>query len=96
MPQNLRIVGVHIAASPSQNHTVSKGHQFLSEEEDKVPPAGKWGARGLSAPDQTLLTQVVSSYIQSEFASVRTSNSILDLFRTPAIRKVTCCLMVVW
>lgn len=42
------------------------------------------------------LSQVVSSYIQNEFASVRTSNSILDLFRTPGIRKVTCCLMMVW
>ncbi|KAM5319336.1 solute carrier family 22 member 20-like isoform 3-T3 [Glossophaga mutica] len=43
-----------------------------------------------------LTQEVVSSYIQSEFTSVRTSNSVLDLFRTPAIRKVTCCLMVVW
>ncbi|XP_011719085.2 solute carrier family 22 member 20 [Macaca nemestrina] len=45
---------------------------------------------------ERLTKEVVSSYIQSEFASVRTSNSILDLFRTPAIRKVTCCLMVIW
>nr|XP_004656716.2 solute carrier family 22 member 20 [Jaculus jaculus] len=45
---------------------------------------------------ERLTMEVVSSYIQSEFASVRTSNSILDLFRTPAIRKVTCCLMMVW
>ncbi|XP_036909066.1 solute carrier family 22 member 20-like [Sturnira hondurensis] len=43
-----------------------------------------------------LTQEVVSSYIQSEFTTVRTSNSVLDLFRTPAIRKVTCCLMVVW
>ncbi|XP_066110154.1 solute carrier family 22 member 20 isoform X3 [Saccopteryx bilineata] len=43
-----------------------------------------------------LTQEVVSSYIQSEFTSIRTSNSVLDLFRTPAIRKVTCCLMVVW
>ncbi|KAM8815096.1 solute carrier family 22 member 20 isoform 1-T1 [Rhynchonycteris naso] len=43
-----------------------------------------------------LTQEVVSSYIQSEFTSIRTSNSLLDLFRTPAIRKVTCCLMVVW
>ncbi|XP_045039423.2 solute carrier family 22 member 20 isoform X3 [Desmodus rotundus] len=43
-----------------------------------------------------LTQEVVSSYVQSEFTSVRTSSSVLDLFRTPAIRKVTCCLMVVW
>ncbi|XP_069866007.1 solute carrier family 22 member 20 [Dipodomys merriami] len=43
-----------------------------------------------------LTSEVVSSYIHSEFANVRTSSSILDLFRTPAIRKVTCCLMMVW
>lgn len=45
---------------------------------------------------ERLTKEAVSSYIQSEFASVHTSNSILDLFRTPAIRKVTCCLMVIW
>ncbi|XP_028370066.1 solute carrier family 22 member 20-like [Phyllostomus discolor] len=43
-----------------------------------------------------LTQEVVSSYVQSEFTSVRTSSSVLDLFRTPAIRKVTCCLMAVW
>uniref|UniRef100_A0A8D2CTV4 Major facilitator superfamily (MFS) profile domain-containing protein n=1 Tax=Sciurus vulgaris TaxID=55149 RepID=A0A8D2CTV4_SCIVU len=48
------------------------------------------------AEGERLTPEVVSSYIQSEFASVHTSNSLLDLFRTPAIRKVTCCLMVVW
>ncbi|XP_070282535.1 solute carrier family 22 member 20-like [Myotis yumanensis] len=51
---------------------------------------------GRKAEGERLTQEVVSSYIQSEFASVRTSTSVLDLFRTPAIRKVTCCLMVVW
>nr|XP_020020363.1 solute carrier family 22 member 20 [Castor canadensis] len=51
---------------------------------------------GRKEEGERLTTEVVSSYVQSEFASVRTSSSILDLFRTPAIRKVTCCLMVVW
>nr|XP_003828666.4 solute carrier family 22 member 20 [Pan paniscus] len=51
---------------------------------------------GRKEEGERLTKEVVSSYIQSEFASVRTSNSILDLFRTPAIRKVTCCLMVIW
>ncbi|XP_045412008.1 solute carrier family 22 member 20 [Lemur catta] len=51
---------------------------------------------GRKEEGERLTKEVVSSYIQSEFASVRTSNSILDLFRTPAIRRVTCCLMVVW
>ncbi|XP_006861000.1 PREDICTED: solute carrier family 22 member 20 [Chrysochloris asiatica] len=51
---------------------------------------------GKKQEGQRLTKEVVSSYIQSEFASSRTSSSVLDLFRTPAIRKVTCCLMVVW
>ncbi|XP_032009291.1 LOW QUALITY PROTEIN: solute carrier family 22 member 20-like [Hylobates moloch] len=51
---------------------------------------------GRKEEGERLTKEAVSSYIQSEFASVRTSNSILDLFRTPAIRKVTCCLMVIW
>nr|XP_055210464.1 solute carrier family 22 member 20 isoform X6 [Gorilla gorilla gorilla] len=51
---------------------------------------------GRKEEGERLTKEVVSSYIQSEFASVRTSNSILDLFRTPAICKVTCCLMVIW
>ncbi|XP_034500827.1 solute carrier family 22 member 20 isoform X2 [Ailuropoda melanoleuca] len=51
---------------------------------------------GRAEEGERLTKEVVSSYIQSEIANVRTSNSVLDLFRTPAIRKVTCCLMVVW
>ncbi|XP_008157335.2 solute carrier family 22 member 20 [Eptesicus fuscus] len=51
---------------------------------------------GRKEEGERLTQEVVSSYIQSEFTSVRTSTSVLDLFRTPAIRKVTCCLMVVW
>ena len=59
-------------------------------------PRREGDPRPRPSADQTFLAQVVSAYIQSEFASVRTSSSVLDLFRTPAIRKVTCCLMVVW
>ncbi|XP_043308666.1 solute carrier family 22 member 20-like [Cervus canadensis] len=51
---------------------------------------------GRKEEGERLTKEVVSSYIQSEFATGRPSNSVLDLFRTPAIRKVTCCLMVVW
>ncbi|KAM6158133.1 solute carrier family 22 member 20 [Rhynchocyon petersi] len=51
---------------------------------------------GRKEEGERLTKEVVSSYIQSEFASSRTSSSVLDLFRTPAIRKVTCCLMIVW
>uniref|UniRef100_A0A8C7ETG1 Major facilitator superfamily (MFS) profile domain-containing protein n=2 Tax=Mustelinae TaxID=169418 RepID=A0A8C7ETG1_NEOVI len=51
---------------------------------------------GRTQEGERLTKEVVNSYLQSEIASVRTSNSVLDLFRTPAIRKVTCCLMVVW
>ncbi|XP_043826898.1 solute carrier family 22 member 20-like [Dromiciops gliroides] len=45
---------------------------------------------------QRLTKEVVSAYMQSESSVGRPSSSVLDLFRTPAIRKVTCCLMVVW
>ncbi|XP_004478643.1 solute carrier family 22 member 20 [Dasypus novemcinctus] len=51
---------------------------------------------GRKEEGERLTKEVLSSYIQSEFASGRTSNSVLDLFRTPAARKVTCCLMLVW
>ncbi|XP_010634299.1 solute carrier family 22 member 20 [Fukomys damarensis] len=51
---------------------------------------------GRKEEGERLTIEVVRSYIQNEYASVLTSNSILDLFRSPAIRKVTCCLMVVW
>ncbi|XP_037694603.1 solute carrier family 22 member 20 [Choloepus didactylus] len=51
---------------------------------------------GRKEEGERLTKEVVSSYIQSEFARGHTSNSVLDLFRTPAIRKVTCCLMVIW
>uniref|UniRef100_A0A5F9CBP4 Solute carrier family 22 member 20 n=1 Tax=Oryctolagus cuniculus TaxID=9986 RepID=A0A5F9CBP4_RABIT len=47
---------------------------------------------GREEESKRLTTEAVSAYVQSEFASVRTSSSVLDLFRTPAIRKVTCCL----
>ncbi|XP_062053751.1 solute carrier family 22 member 20 [Lepus europaeus] len=51
---------------------------------------------GREEESERLTMEAVSAYIQSEFASVRTSSSVLDLFRTPAIRKVTCCLVGVW
>ncbi|XP_069924779.1 solute carrier family 22 member 20 isoform X1 [Oryctolagus cuniculus] len=51
---------------------------------------------GREEESKRLTTEAVSAYVQSEFASVRTSSSVLDLFRTPAIRKVTCCLVGVW
>ncbi|XP_004627308.1 solute carrier family 22 member 20 [Octodon degus] len=51
---------------------------------------------GRKEEGERLTMGVVCSYVQSEFASARSSNSVLDLFRSPAIRKVTCCLMLVW
>ncbi|XP_012413104.1 solute carrier family 22 member 20 [Trichechus manatus latirostris] len=51
---------------------------------------------GRKEEGERLTKEVVSSYIQSEFTRGCTSNSVLDLFRTPAFRKVTCCLMLVW
>ncbi|XP_039696905.1 solute carrier family 22 member 20 [Pteropus medius] len=51
---------------------------------------------GRKEEGERLTQEVVSSYIQNELTGVRASNSVLDLFRTPGIRKVTCCLMVIW
>nr|XP_051687380.1 solute carrier family 22 member 20 [Oryctolagus cuniculus] len=51
---------------------------------------------GREEESKRLTTEAVSAYVQSEFASVRASSSVLDLFRTPAIRKITCCLVGVW
>ncbi|XP_040321815.1 solute carrier family 22 member 20 isoform X2 [Herpailurus yagouaroundi] len=62
-----------------------------------LPESSRWLLlHGKSQLAVENLRKVVSSYIQSEIASVCPSNSVLDLFRTPAIRKITCCLMVVW
>ncbi|XP_004618468.1 solute carrier family 22 member 20 [Sorex araneus] len=51
---------------------------------------------GKKEEGERLTQEVVNTYIQSEFASVRTSTSLLALFQTPAIRKLSCCLTVVW
>uniref|UniRef100_F6VCZ9 Major facilitator superfamily (MFS) profile domain-containing protein n=1 Tax=Monodelphis domestica TaxID=13616 RepID=F6VCZ9_MONDO len=51
---------------------------------------------GKKEEGQRLTEEVVNAYMQSESSVGRPSSSVLDLFRTPAIRKVTCCLMVVW
>ncbi|XP_019270494.2 solute carrier family 22 member 20 isoform X2 [Panthera pardus] len=62
-----------------------------------LPESSRWLLlHGKSQLAVENLRKVVTSYIQSEIASVCPSNSVLDLFRTPAIRKITCCLMVVW
>ncbi|XP_008071110.1 solute carrier family 22 member 20 [Carlito syrichta] len=51
---------------------------------------------GRKEEGERLTPEVVRTYIHGEFVSVRASSSVLDLFRTPAVRRVTCCLMVVW
>ncbi|XP_044538172.1 solute carrier family 22 member 20-like [Gracilinanus agilis] len=51
---------------------------------------------GKKEEGQRLTEEVVNAYMQNESSAGRPSSSVLDLFRTPAIRKVTCCLMLVW
>uniref|UniRef100_H3BFY9 Solute carrier family 22 member 6, like n=1 Tax=Latimeria chalumnae TaxID=7897 RepID=H3BFY9_LATCH len=40
--------------------------------------------------------EILNSSMQQELASVKASYSILDLFRTPAMRRISCCLSVIW
>ncbi|XP_053225748.1 solute carrier family 22 member 20-like [Podarcis raffonei] len=42
------------------------------------------------------LAQVLHSHMQMEAASLKSQRTVFDLFRSPILRRVTCCLMVVW
>uniref|UniRef100_A0A6I8NKX4 Major facilitator superfamily (MFS) profile domain-containing protein n=1 Tax=Ornithorhynchus anatinus TaxID=9258 RepID=A0A6I8NKX4_ORNAN len=43
-----------------------------------------------------LTPEVVTSHFQEEIANTKSSPFISDLFRSPAIRKTTCCVMFAW
>ncbi|OCT83983.1 solute carrier family 22 member 20 [Xenopus laevis] len=45
---------------------------------------------------EMLSQKILISHMQSEISQVKRSHSIFDLFRTPGMRKVTICLMMVW
>ncbi|XP_077185479.1 solute carrier family 22 member 6-A-like [Paroedura picta] len=43
-----------------------------------------------------ITTEVLLSKMEKELSSVKSSYTLLDLVRTPAIRRITCCLCLVW
>ncbi|KAE8607198.1 hypothetical protein XENTR_v10011078 [Xenopus tropicalis] len=45
---------------------------------------------------QKLSEMILISHMQSELNQVKRPHSLFDLFRTPGMRKVTICLMMVW
>ncbi|XP_072345522.1 solute carrier family 22 member 6-A-like [Scyliorhinus torazame] len=51
---------------------------------------------GKEAEGQKLTTAILKSTIENDQLVATKRRSVLDLFRTPAIRKITCCTMLVW
>uniref|UniRef100_A0A8D0G4T8 Major facilitator superfamily (MFS) profile domain-containing protein n=1 Tax=Sphenodon punctatus TaxID=8508 RepID=A0A8D0G4T8_SPHPU len=40
--------------------------------------------------------EILRSHMQKELSSVKTSHSVVDLVRTPTVRRISCCLCFVW
>ncbi|XP_078058936.1 solute carrier family 22 member 6-A-like [Mustelus asterias] len=51
---------------------------------------------GKEAEGQKLTTEILKSSMGKELSRSKDSYTILDLFRTPIIFKITCCTMLVW
>ncbi|XP_032992094.1 solute carrier family 22 member 20-like [Lacerta agilis] len=51
---------------------------------------------GKSKEGEKINKEVLHSHMQMEAASLKSRRSVFDLFRSPILRRVTCCLMVVW
>ncbi|XP_015267424.1 PREDICTED: solute carrier family 22 member 20-like [Gekko japonicus] len=51
---------------------------------------------GKTEEGEKITQQVLNSHMQTETSKLKSSHTIFDLFRTPALRRVTCCLMVIW
>ncbi|XP_055487031.1 solute carrier family 22 member 6-A-like [Leucoraja erinacea] len=51
---------------------------------------------GRQAEGQNLTTEIIKAKMEDELSDTRDSHSILDLFRTPGMCRITCCSMVVW
>ncbi|XP_075043848.1 solute carrier family 22 member 20-like [Mixophyes fleayi] len=51
---------------------------------------------GKKEEGEKLSEKVLISHMQSELNSIQHSHSPLDLFRTPQMRRITVCLMLVW
>uniref|UniRef100_A0A670JLB8 Major facilitator superfamily (MFS) profile domain-containing protein n=1 Tax=Podarcis muralis TaxID=64176 RepID=A0A670JLB8_PODMU len=51
---------------------------------------------GKSKEGEKINKEVLHSHMQMEAASLKSRRTVFDLFRSPVLRRVTCCLMVVW
>ncbi|XP_065409069.1 solute carrier family 22 member 6-A-like [Chrysemys picta bellii] len=51
---------------------------------------GKW------EEGEKITTEILKSKMQKELSTVKSSYTISDLVRTPAIRRIFCCLSIVW
>ncbi|XP_009670171.2 solute carrier family 22 member 6-A [Struthio camelus] len=41
-------------------------------------------------------TEALKSYMEKEVTSVKTNHTVVDLVRTPVVRRISCCLSFVW
>ncbi|EMP25795.1 Solute carrier family 22 member 6-A [Chelonia mydas] len=57
-----------------------------------------WVARvnGKREEGEKITTEILNSKMQKELSTVKSSYTVSDLVRTPAIRRIFCCLSVVW
>ncbi|XP_054853496.1 solute carrier family 22 member 20-like [Eublepharis macularius] len=51
---------------------------------------------GKKKEGEKITEELLNSYMQMEATKLKSSHTIFDLFRTPALRRITCCLMVIW
>ncbi|XP_063800928.1 solute carrier family 22 member 6-A-like isoform X2 [Pseudophryne corroboree] len=67
-----------------------RSHQALSDLRKVARINGK------KEEGEKLSEKMLISHMQSELSSIKHSHTPLDLFRTPEMRRITVCLMVVW
>ncbi|XP_067831805.1 solute carrier family 22 member 6-A-like isoform X2 [Heptranchias perlo] len=51
---------------------------------------------GKEAEAEKLTTAILKSSLEKELSNTKTAYSMIDLFQTPVMRKITCCTMIVW
>ncbi|XP_041035785.1 solute carrier family 22 member 6-A-like [Carcharodon carcharias] len=51
---------------------------------------------GKEAEGEKLTTAILKSKMENEQLVTKNKRSVLDLFRTPVVRKIACCTMLVW
>ncbi|XP_074991235.1 LOW QUALITY PROTEIN: solute carrier family 22 member 6-A-like [Calonectris borealis] len=69
---------------------VGKPHQALKELQKVARINGK------KEEGDKLDIEALRSYMQKEMASSRSRHTVVDLVRTPVVRRISCCLCFVW